>query len=75
MPVDRREAVKTAVSHHTTLCLLEQVAAILNCSDMHHSTHRMAERLTKTIRAEQARQLKRYDAALARACGMEGTSK
>lgn len=66
MAANRKEAAKTAASHHTTLCLLEQAACILNFSDMHYSTHRLAERLTKAIRAEQARQLKRYGAALAR---------
>jgi hypothetical protein len=66
MAVNRREAAKTAASHHTTLVLLEQAALILNSSDMHHSTHALAERLTKAIRAEQQRQLKRHDAALER---------
>lgn len=72
MAVDRREAAKTAASHHTTLVLLHQAADILNSSDMHHSTQRLAERLTKAIRAEQARQLKRCVAALARADQSKG---
>jgi hypothetical protein len=66
MAVDRKEAAKTAAQHHTTLALLEVIAGMANRSDMHHSAQRTGSRIAALCRAEQQRQLKRYDAALAR---------
>lgn len=55
-----------AARHHTTLSLLAQAANILNSSNMHESTQKLAARLTKSIHTEQQRQLKLYDKAMAR---------
>lgn len=62
---------KEAAQHHTTLCQLEAVASLALGSDIHSSAHRTGERIAALCRAEQQRQLKKYDAALARvACGV-----
>jgi hypothetical protein len=66
MAVDRKEAAKTAATHHTTICLLDAIAELANRSDMHHSAQRTSVRIAAICRAEQQRQLKRYERALAR---------
>jgi hypothetical protein len=66
MAANRKEAAKTAASHHTTLCLLEAIVKLAEGSDMHHSTYRTRQRIIAACKAEQQRQLRRYDAALAR---------
>lgn len=60
------DAAKEAASHHTTLCQLDALATIAQGSDMHHTAQRTGERIAALCRAEQQRQLKKYDAALAR---------
>jgi hypothetical protein len=56
---------KEAAQHHTTLCQFDAVARLALGSDIHHSAQKTGERIAALCRAEQQRQLKRYDAALA----------
>lgn len=60
------EAAKTAAEHHTTICQFDAIARLALGSDIHHSAQRTGKRIAALCRAEQQRQLKRMDAALAR---------
>ena len=48
------------------LALLEAIANMAQGSDMHHTAQRTGSRIAALCRAEQQRQLKRYDAQLSR---------
>ena len=67
---------KQAARHHTTLCQLDAVASLATGSDIDSSAYHTGERIAALCRAEQQRQLRKYDAALARiAAGVEGRTK
>lgn len=67
------EAAKQAARHHTTLCALDAVATLAQGSDMDSSAYRTCQRIATLCRAEQQRQLKKYDAELAKlALGVGG---
>jgi hypothetical protein len=73
MAVNRLEAAKTAAQHHTTLCQLDAIARLALGSDMHHTAQKTGQRIADLCRAEQQRQLKRFDAQLARIAGVDST--